>query len=127
MGHAERARQVDAVLGGLDTQGCGQPMIIATGYMDAALTAFYLPGRPTVYNAAHQLGSRKSSYDFWEDTNLSSVEILGRDAVLISKARHTVELAEQRWLAALMFDSIKPAENESTLFIGRDYGGLVDR
>ena len=78
-----------------------EPMYIADHYMRAALLAYYAPGRPSACSAVSLLGGRRSSYDFFPDTDLRGPALLGRPAVLVGAA-------PERWDRALSFDEVFP-------------------
>ncbi len=60
------------------------PIIVTGSYGETALLAFYLPGQPVVYTAMSYLGGRKSSYDFFADTNLADLKLVGKPMVLVT-------------------------------------------
>lgn len=64
-----------------------EPLYVASSYGRAGLLAFYLPGHPPVCSAASLMGGRRSSYDFFEDTDLRRAELRGRVAALIGAPR----------------------------------------
>ncbi len=60
-----------------------EPFHIVQHYGRASILAFYLPGRPIVYCGSSRLGGRKTQWDFWPDTDLDNMDLLGgRPAVL---------------------------------------------
>jgi hypothetical protein len=82
-GHREAALRLDAARREARARPTsGEPVVVARYYMTAALYAFYLPDHPVVMNAATQLGKRRTAYDFWADTDLSSPAVVGRDLLL---------------------------------------------
>lgn len=60
-----------------------EPLVIAQHYGRASQLAFYLPGQPTVYCASAALGGRRTQYDLWSHTDLSSPALQGRPGVLL--------------------------------------------
>ena len=80
-----------------------QPLFMAESYGETALLAFYLPGQPVVHSAASYLGSRKSSYDFFADTNLADPTIVGRPVVLTTTDG-------KPWRMALRFRHLRQVE-----------------
>jgi undecaprenyl-diphosphatase len=82
-GHREAALRLDAARRQARARAtAGEPVVVARYYMTAALYAFYLPDHPVVMNAATQLGKRRTAYDFWPETDLSSPALVGRDLLL---------------------------------------------
>jgi 4-amino-4-deoxy-L-arabinose transferase-like glycosyltransferase len=115
-GHRSRAARVAALASDVRNRTGADPILLASGYMDAALTAFYTPGRPTVYNAAHRLGSRKSSYDFWPETDLDDPNLHGRPAILLRST-------PQRWKRAFRFDDMEELDESFPAYLGHHYCG----
>ena len=76
----ERARAA-TLAGQLDALG-GQPFVIGSHYMQAALDGFYLPGQPTVYDADVLLGKHPTSYEYWRQTDLADPTLIGRRVLL---------------------------------------------
>lgn len=62
-----------------------EPFHILTFYGRASQFAFYLPGHPVVYCSTSLMGSRRTQYDYWADTDLRRNESLlrGRPAVAV--------------------------------------------
>jgi len=81
-GHRARARQVEAVLVAERARG-GDPFVVATGYGETSLLAYYLPGHPRVLCASHAFGGRRTAYDYFDDTALDGPSLRGRTAVLV--------------------------------------------
>ena len=75
-GHRERARQVEAVLEAERARG-GDPFVLATGYGETSLLAYYLPSRPRVLCASHAFGGRRTAYDYFADTALDAPRSAG--------------------------------------------------
>jgi hypothetical protein len=82
-GKDELARKVQQFARQVEQQTGQQPVLIAGHYQTAGWLAFYIDGQPVVYSAQHQLGGRKSSYDFFADTNLQAALAQPRPAVLV--------------------------------------------
>lgn len=61
----------------------GRGMVVAPNHRDAGLLAYYLPGQPTVVSAGRHLGDRRSSYDFFATTDLTSAGMVGRPALFV--------------------------------------------
>lgn len=59
------------------------PLLIASRYQEASLLAYYMPGHPIVFCAGSHLGSRRTAYDFFADTNLADPALRGRTALFI--------------------------------------------
>lgn len=95
---------------------------IADQYTRAALLAYYLPGRPAVASATSYLGGRRSSYDFFLDTNLRDESRLGQTVVLIGAT-------PEKWSGAFRFEAIEPivpAEpKRPAVYLGRNFSGPV--
>jgi 4-amino-4-deoxy-L-arabinose transferase-like glycosyltransferase len=116
-GHQRDAQGLDAIIvSNVDSQG-RPPIIITRYYQDAALDAYYLPGRPKVYNAGTLTGQRMTSYDFWPDLSLTSPQLLGRTAVLDGGS------PTRPWPLVLRFDRIRPIEG-TRRFVGVSFGGV---
>jgi len=78
-----RARAAD-VARGLEAAGLlpSPPLLVTPHYAQAALLAFYLPGRPSVSCASRYLGGRPSAYDFF-DVSVGREETRRRPVVLV--------------------------------------------
>lgn len=63
--------------------GRGEPIVITQEYGLTAMLAYYLPDRPVVFSAAHALGGRRSSYDYFPQTDLHDPALAGRPAILV--------------------------------------------
>lgn len=61
--------------------------ILCDSYMQTALMAFYVPGRPTTFYAGSYFTrpSRLTQYDLWTDRRLDQPHLLGRNAVYVGK------------------------------------------
>ncbi len=99
------------------------PFVVADSYGRAALLAYYLPHHPTVRSAASLMGGRKSSYDYFPDTALDEVALLGAAALLVGSN-------PDAWEKALAFDSLDlllppspPAQRRPGVYLGRNYKG----
>lgn len=82
-GQSKLAAQVDQFVDEVEQETGDRPIVIAGHYQTAGWLAFYMQGQPVVYSAQHQLGGRKSSYDFFTDTNLAKALTQSRDAILV--------------------------------------------
>ncbi len=117
-GHHVRADRVQDAITAIESRTGRPPMIIADQYTNASLLAYYLPDRPTrVFSAASLLGGRVSSYDFFEDTDLTSPSLTGRDAVLSGTQL-------ERWQSVLRFDNYVEFDSADQLYFGIGYGGV---
>lgn len=125
-GHRDWAAKVQQVidaaapLGSSGAAGAPPPIVIADQYTRAALLAYYLPSRPSVCSATSFLGGRRSSYDFFPDTNLRDPALLGRAAVLVGST-------PERWNAAMTFDRVEPRlsppEVRWPVYLGVNFAG----
>ncbi|HVZ94920.1 MAG TPA: glycosyltransferase family 39 protein, partial [Phycisphaerales bacterium] len=95
-----------------------EPFVIARRYDATARLAFYMPGRPSVFCAGPYMGDRKSSYDFFPDTDLHAKELIGRRAVLVGAS------AEQ-WAEVFRFERVEAREAGAgrAVYVGVGYGG----
>lgn len=116
-GGRELAARVDALREDLREETGQDPMVIAARYDIASQLAFYLEGRPTTYGAGKYVGRRPSQYDYWENTDLTDPELLGRPAVMVLKPA-------EEWRAAFRFDSIETVQQEPPVHVGLGYGGV---
>lgn len=101
----------------------GAPIVIAHRYDAASRLAFYLRDRPPVFSAASFMGDRKSSYDYFTDTDLRRPDLHGRSAVLVGAGR-------EAWAGAFRFNRIEtqpPGANGRVLHLGIEYGGPMER
>ena len=108
-----------------------EPFLVTGHYGRASQLAFYMPGRPTVFCAATQLGGSSRQFDHWEDTNLARPEVLdallGRPAIIL-----TGNSDAQRRVWEQAFGSVEehgplpmePKSNRTTL-IGRGFTGFA--
>jgi undecaprenyl-diphosphatase len=131
-GASDRA---DIVQGHLDTlRADGQdPIVIATDYWLASHLAFYLDGRPTVYSATAYRGGRQSSYDDFEETDLTDPALIGRPAVLVGTHKRDPESELTRWLRSRLAIGqpvlLEPGGRDNdlpTVFLAPSFGGVVD-
>lgn len=97
-----------------------EPFIVADQYTRAALLAYYMPSKPSVRSATSYLGGRRSSYDFFDDTSLEDMKLLGRPAMLVGST-------PERWRAAFSFDAVMTLEakagRRSAVYLGTGYAG----
>lgn len=96
-GHRAMAERAHEAAQDLKARTGMEPLYITNHYMTAALVAFYAPGRPGATSASSLSGGRRSSYDYFPDTDLRSPALAGRPAVLIG---HSPE----RWERDLVLD-----------------------
>ncbi len=112
-GHDRHAAVVAAAL---EQAGDGA-FVIADSYGKTALMAFYLPGRPVTYSAAHRLGDRPSAYDQFAATDLDDPSLMGRPAVLVGSPI-------ERWREALRFDTLEPVDDAmGGVYVLQGYAG----
>lgn len=119
-GAARTGREIEALASSIAGRTGMPPLIIANGYSQASLLAFYMPSHPSVRSASSLLGGRKSAYDFFADTGLNNPADLGRPAVLYGATR-------DEWQAALRFDRVELTAEPGNVFIGYGYGGPLPR
>ncbi|GJQ29374.1 MAG: hypothetical protein HBSAPP03_12580 [Phycisphaerae bacterium] len=85
------AARIARLMDDLRAREQGEPFVITTHYGRASQMAYYLPGRPVVFNAGSLMGTRKTQYDYWPDTNLRSPAVMealhGRSAVALGGTR----------------------------------------
>lgn len=119
-GHRDWAARVQQVIDAAATEASATPIVIADQYTRAALLAYYLPSRPAVCSATSFLGGRRSSYDFFPDTNLRDPALVGRPAVLVGST-------PERWNAAMTFDRVEPRlsppEVRWPVYLGVNFAG----
>jgi 4-amino-4-deoxy-L-arabinose transferase-like glycosyltransferase len=115
-GHRQFARRIDETLQLLRQQTDQQPFVVADSYWQASLLAYYLQGQPAVYSAASRIGSRKSSYDYFPDTDLRDERLLGRPMVMVGAIPET-------WGKAFRFQRIEEVPGLPEVFVGLGYGG----
>ncbi len=84
------------------------PLIFTDHYSRASSIAYYLPGQPRVFSATSRLGGRRSAYDFFPDTDLTSPELRSRNVVLVGGFVN-FEGPNRRWHEAFSFRDITPA------------------
>ncbi len=116
VGARERATEVDALRAELRARTGLEPIVIAGAYGDASQLAYYLEGRPTVYDAGGYVGRRGSQYDYWADTDLSDPGLRGRPAVLFGQPA-------EKWRAAFEFGSMTTVGERPAVLVARGYGG----
>ena len=101
--------EVLAIAAEVEAEAGEPPVFIAIHYGRASQLAFYLPGNPTVYAASAHFGDgRRTQYDVWAETDLSSPDVgdrlRGRPAVLFdgseSEWRRLFERVESRGVLA---------------------------
>jgi 4-amino-4-deoxy-L-arabinose transferase-like glycosyltransferase len=119
-GHRDFAAKIGAFATMIRQQTGEEPFILADSYWRASLLAFYLPGKPVVFSGSSQIGSRKSSYDYFADTDLSAPRLFGRPAVLIGAAAAI-------WEKAFRFEKLEKLSTTEfpPVFWGSGYGGPV--
>ncbi|MCC5830395.1 MAG: glycosyltransferase family 39 protein [Phycisphaeraceae bacterium] len=116
-GFAQKAQAVDHVAREVAREH-DQPVIIAAAnYQRAGLLRFYLPGQPRTFSAQNLLGGRRSSYDYFADTNLADDSLRGVSIVAVGGS-------EEAWRRALKFDSIEPAPGLPMTWIILNFEGV---
>jgi hypothetical protein len=118
--NAEAAGRLQVIVEDLRRRTGKEPMVIAGHYMLTAQMAFYLPGQPVTFSAAAYLGSRESSYDYFEDTDLANPALIGRPAVLYGG---DVEL----WKSKFDFEHFEPLPGAPGIQLGLNYRGPLAR
>lgn len=115
-GHRAAAGPVQAARDAARVRTGREPLLVARYYMTAALYAFYLPDHPVVFNAGTQLGKRRTAYDYWADTDLTSPTLLGRDALLDGVGAYP-------WERVLRFGSSEPID-DGRFTLAHAYAGV---
>lgn len=122
-GGRQLAQEAYALAQRLRDQTGKEPFYIAQHYGRASILAFYLPGRPTVYCASSLLGGRGTQWDYWPDTDLADLSLLGGRPAFLSGAYI------EQWQAA--FDHVEdvgvlPSEPKSyrRSYLGSGYRGF---
>ena len=115
-GHDLAAAKVEALQQALGDQTA----VITDAYGKTALLAFYLPGQPVVYSAAHRLGDRPSPYDYFATTDLTDPHLRGRPVVLVGS---TID----QWRQAFKLGDIEPSGHAmgGQLYRATDYQGPI--
>jgi 4-amino-4-deoxy-L-arabinose transferase-like glycosyltransferase len=119
-GHHDFAAKIEAFATRVRQQTGEKPFILADSYWRASLLAFYLPGKPVVFSAASHIGSRKSSYDYFADTDLTDPRLFGRPTLLIGAAAEI-------WEKAFRFEKLEKLSSTEfpPVFWGSGYHGPV--
>lgn len=131
-GASERAAVVQTHLDTLRNAG-HEPIVIATEYWLASHLAFYLDGKPTVFSATAYRGGRKSSYDYFDATDMTAPALVGRPALLVSTHKNEHPLERERWeRSQLILPTIELLEeggralDRPTVLYAPVYGGVLD-
>ncbi|MEM9559570.1 MAG: glycosyltransferase family 39 protein [Planctomycetota bacterium] len=86
-GLREHAAAVQAELDAIGARTGADPFVISEHYGRTAQLGFYLPGRPTVYCATHQIGGPTKAYDYIEGVGLDqpgvTESLLARPAIIM--------------------------------------------
>jgi len=116
----------------LDRQQAGT-FVIARAYQEAALLAFYMPGKMRVYHIGSYLHgidqTRASQWDIWPDTNLLDPALIGHDAVVFGDL-------DQAGVIASAFESIEEVDRviivrqgveirQRPIFVGKKFKGVT--
>jgi len=115
-GVREMAGRVEAAADTVRARTGREPFIVSGSAGRASQLAYYMPGRPTVYDAGGYIGRRPSAYDYFEDTDLRDPKLHGRPAVMFFW-----EL--ERWQAGFRFESAETLGGDPPVNIGFGYGG----
>lgn len=117
-GASELAAEVGKVREQVRSELGQEPLIIAKTYLPASQLAFYLPDHPTTYCAASYLGGRRTTYDFWDETDLTDPRLQGRPAILVGRE-------PEAWRKALVLGEVKQVESVPVpIFVAWDYQGV---
>lgn len=116
-GFAERAEVIGTIAERLEQEEQRPVLLVAAHYQQAGLVRFYLPGQPVVFSAQSLLGGRRSSYDYFPDTDLANPSLIGSNLVLIGGS-------PDQWRRAFMLESIERSEERSDVWIGRNFQGV---
>lgn len=119
MGHQAHVAKVQQIMEQVRREQGVEPLILVDHYGRASLLAYYLSGNPSVFSASSRMGGRRSSYDFFPDTDLTDPSLRTRPAVLIGGQ-------PEHWFKALAFDSIHPTEVsvwQVPVHVALNYGG----
>ena len=118
-GQQQEAAKLHAVRQAIEAKQNNEIAILAFKYRKTATLAFYLPNRPTnVYCGQHYFGSRRSPYDYFQDTNLEDPALLGRDFILVG-------LERELWEKTFKFDKTQVLDAGKQWYLGKNYGGPV--
>jgi len=116
-GQADYAAELDTLRQSLTTELGQRPEVLAFKYRMTATLAFYLPDRPSlVYCGQHYFGSRRSPYDYFEDTDLTGPELLGKPFILVGQT-------QERWAKYFQFAEIRVLDSERQWYLGLGYSG----
>ena len=128
MGQRQAVTELARVIESIRQRDGNAPLIFTDHYSRASTIAYYLPGQPRVFSATSRLGGRRSAYDFFADTDLTSPDLLHKNVVLVGGLR-------SRWHEAMGFADITPAMideptgsrralyRDLTIWIATDYQG----
>lgn len=116
-GQRDVARRVQALRAELTARYGAPPIVVTDSYQTTSLLAFYLPDQPTVYSAMHQVGGRRSSYDFFPDTNLAAPQLRGRCAILVGGK-------QEQWQRAFVLSPLVRAGDSPPIYWAAHYDGL---
>ncbi len=94
-----------------------QPFIMAASAGKTSRLAYYMHGRPTVYDAGGHIGIRPSAYNYFPDTDLRAPALLGRPAVMVN-------LPLETWREGFRFGETWSLGGVPPIHIGLDYGGM---
>lgn len=119
-GQSARAQHVHDRRQALAQQLGEEPVLLAYKYRVTATLAFYLPDRPSlVYCGQHYFGSRRSPYDYFEDTDLMAPDLRGKPFMLIG-------LPVESWRDYFVFDEVMVLDADKQWYLGTNYQGPAD-
>lgn len=116
-GQRALAEQIEGMRRDIEESSGRQTHVAAARYGQASLLAFYLPGQPVVFSAESSTGGRKSSYDFFRDTDLNRPDLTGDSFILIGATL-------SRWQRGMQFDRLTQVSESIPAYAGIDYAGM---
>ena len=117
MGGQQLATRADAAVALVHARTGREPFIVAASAGKTSRLAYYMPGRPTVYDAGGHIGTRPSAYNYFADTDLRDPRLLGRPAVMVN-------LPLESWREGFDFGETWSLGGVPPIHIGLDYGGM---
>ena len=117
MGGQQLAIRADAAAALVRERSGEEPFMMAASAGKTSQLAYYMHGRPTVYDAGGHIGTRPSAYNYFPDTDLSDPALLGRPAVMVN-------LPLQVWREGFRFAAVESLGGVPPIHIGFDYGGM---
>ncbi len=117
MGGRELATRVETAIAMVRERTGQDPFVMVASAGKTSQLAFYLPGRPVVYDAGGHIGMRPSAYNYFPDTDLSDPALPGRPAVMVN-------LPLQTWREGFIFSHAESLGGTPPIHIGFNYGGM---